>query len=79
MRPINCNNKLPTFRSRPDFVKGMPVALEMLRFAAVIPSARFAENVTPGILNEDFFAMLSLLLHIVVCKGRFHNKKKNPY
>ena len=48
--------KLPTFFSRPDFVKGIPVAFEILRLAAVMPSARFAEKVTPGILKEDFFA-----------------------
>ena len=31
----------PTLRCRPDFVHGMPVARETLRFAFVIPTARF--------------------------------------
>ena len=30
----------PTFRCRPDFVHGMPVARETLRLAFVIPTAR---------------------------------------
>lgn len=34
-------NIAPTLRCRPDFVHGIPVARETLRFAFVIPSARF--------------------------------------
>ena len=37
-------NIAPTLRCRPDFVHGMPVARETLRFAAVMPSSRFHEN-----------------------------------
>jgi hypothetical protein len=33
---------------RPDRVSGIPVVREILRFAAVIPNARFQENVSPG-------------------------------
>ncbi len=39
---------LPNLARRPERVSGMPVARETLRFAAVIPSARFQENVSPG-------------------------------
>lgn len=39
---------LPNLARRPERVRGMPVARETLRFAAVIPSARFQENVRPG-------------------------------
>lgn len=34
----------PTFRCRPDFVHGIPVARDTLRFAFVIPRARFQLN-----------------------------------
>lgn len=34
-------NMDPTLRCRPDFVHGMPVERETLRFAFVIPTARF--------------------------------------
>ena len=33
-----------TFRRRPDLVVGIPVVIANLRFAAVIPVARFQEN-----------------------------------
>ena len=39
---------LPTLRCRPDFVVGMPVAFAILRLTAVTPTARFAENDSPG-------------------------------
>lgn len=39
---------LPNFARRPDRVSGIPVVREILRFAAVIPNARFQENVSPG-------------------------------
>ena len=38
----------PSFACRPLRVSGIPVALEILRFSAVIPKARFHENVIPG-------------------------------
>lgn len=38
----------PSFARRPERVVGIPVARENLRFAAVMPSARFQENVRPG-------------------------------
>ncbi len=41
-------NLRPNFARRPDRVVGMPVARVSLRFAAVIPSARFHENDSPG-------------------------------
>jgi len=41
----------PTFRCLPDFVVGMPVARAIFLFAWVMPTARFHENDTPGILN----------------------------
>lgn len=38
----------PSSERRPDRVVGIPVAREILRFAAVTPSARFQENENPG-------------------------------
>ena len=35
---------LPTLRCRPLFVRGIPVALEILDFARLIPAARFHEK-----------------------------------
>lgn len=34
----------PTFLCRPERVRGMPIALEIFRLAAVIPSRRFQEK-----------------------------------
>lgn len=39
----------PIFLSIPDIVVGMPVFLAKLRFACVMPNARFAEKDNPGI------------------------------
>ena len=39
---------LPNLLRRPERVRGMPVARDTLRFAAVTPMARFHENVSPG-------------------------------
>ena len=39
------------------FVVGIPVAFAILRFALVIPSARFQLKESPGILKEDFLAI----------------------
>lgn len=52
---------LPILFRRPDLVVGIPVALEILRLAFVIPRALFQLKVSPGILNFDFAIMLSLL------------------
>lgn len=35
---------LPTLRCLPDFVRGIPVALEIRDFAALTPKARFQEK-----------------------------------
>jgi hypothetical protein len=50
---------LPTFLCRPAFVVGIPVAFAILRFALVIPSARFQLNESPGILKEVFLDNLA--------------------
>ena len=50
------------FRFRPALVVGIPVALAILRFALVIPTARFQLN--PGI-------MLFLRLLAIVTSNRF--------
>ena len=39
---------LPNLLRRPERVRGIPVAREILRFAAVTPRARFHEKVSPG-------------------------------
>ena len=39
---------LPNLLRRPERVRGIPVARENLRFVAVMPRARFHENVSPG-------------------------------
>ena len=39
---------LPNLARRPVRESGMPVVREIFRLAAVIPSARFQENVSPG-------------------------------
>ncbi len=41
---------LPTFRCLPPRVRGIPVAFEILLFAAEIPNARFQENENPYFL-----------------------------
>jgi hypothetical protein len=46
--------KAPTFRCRPDFDQGIPVARDTLRLAFVIPTARFQ-------LNPPLFISLSLV------------------
>jgi len=38
----------PNLERRPVRESGMPVVREIFRFAAVTPSARFQENVSPG-------------------------------
>lgn len=47
----------PTFRCRPDFVHGMPIARETLRFAFVIPTALFQ-------LKPPLFIATPLLWHV---------------
>jgi hypothetical protein len=39
---------LPSLLRRPVRERGIPVAREILRLAAVTPTARFHENVSPG-------------------------------
>lgn len=46
---------LPTLFLRPLRVVGIPVAFAILRFAVVMPSARFQLKLKPGII--DFFAI----------------------
>jgi hypothetical protein len=46
---------LPTLRCLPDFVRGIPVDLDIFDFARVIPVARFQEK-------PPWFAMLYLPL-----------------
>ena len=41
----------PNLRCLPACVSGMPIALEILDFAAETPSALFQEKETPGIRN----------------------------
>lgn len=52
---------LPALRSIPVLVIGMPVARDSFCFASVMPSARFNENVKPGMslpmLDEPFFSV----------------------
>ena len=43
----------PILRSTPARVVGMPVALDILRFAAVMPTARLSEKLRPGIFVFD--------------------------
>jgi len=40
--------KLPIFLSNPDFEVGIPVYLENLCFAAVIPKSRLQEKLNPN-------------------------------
>lgn len=47
------NTILPTFLSNPALEVGIPVSRANFCLACVIPSARFKENDTPGILNFD--------------------------
>jgi len=47
---------LPNLRCLPDFVVGIPVALDTLRSSQVIPKARFQEKVIPG---PSFISILS--------------------
>ena len=42
-------NSLPTLRSTPCLVIGIPVVRDIFCFTFVMPTARFQENVTPGI------------------------------
>ena len=39
----------PILRSSPLLVRGIPVFLEILRFASEMPKARFREKLSPGI------------------------------
>jgi hypothetical protein len=41
-------SRRPSQACRPDLVSGTPMALPILRFAAVTPSARFHEKESPG-------------------------------
>jgi hypothetical protein len=50
----------PSLFRLPCFVVGIPVALAILRFAEVIPNARFQLKDRPGIFREDFFFAISL-------------------
>ena len=45
------NTILPIFLSNPALEVGIPVSRANFYLACVIPSARFKENDTPGILN----------------------------
>ena len=54
----------PTLLRRPAFVVGIPVALAILRFAFVMPKARFQLKDRPGILKELFLAIKSLFLNV---------------
>ena len=47
----------PILRSSPLLVRGIPVFLEILRFASEMPKARFREKLSPGIfiLGEEGF------------------------
>jgi len=45
--PIAFNIIRPSFRSRPEAVKGTPIFLEIFPFRPDIPSARFHENENP--------------------------------
>ena len=45
------NTILPIFLSNPALEVGIPVSRANFCLACVIPSARFKENDTPGILN----------------------------
>ena len=42
------SRNLPNLLRRPERVRGIPVAREILRFAEVTPRARFHEKVRPG-------------------------------
>ena len=60
---------LPNLRCLPDFVVGIPVALDTLRSSQVIPKARFQEKVIPGpsfilILTKHLTAELLMQLSI---------------
>jgi hypothetical protein len=48
-------NSFPNLFLLPCLVVGIPVALAILRFASVMPKARFQLNERPGI--NDFFAI----------------------
>ena len=50
----------PIFRSKPCFVSGIPVLREMDCLTLVMPSARFRENVTPGIFMPNILYILYL-------------------
>lgn len=47
------NTIFPIFLSNPALEVGIPVSRANFCLACVIPSARFKENETPGILNFD--------------------------
>lgn len=50
-------NNFPTLLRLPLFVVGIPVAFAILRFAFVIPKARFQLNDRPGMPDFFFFAI----------------------
>lgn len=52
----------PILRSAPERVVGMPVALAILRFASVTPSARLSEKLRPGIFVFDMLKFIKMLL-----------------
>ena len=47
------NTIFPTFLANPVLEVGIPVSRANFSLACVLPSARFKENETPGILNFD--------------------------
>lgn len=51
----------PTFLSNPALEVGIPVSRANFCLACVIPSARFKENETPGILNIAITTRFSFL------------------
>lgn len=61
---------LPIFLSNPLLEVGTPVFLLKFCFTLVIPKALFQEKESPGILNDDLFPILHLLiLSNIFCSG----------
>jgi hypothetical protein len=56
-------NMAPTFRWRPDFDHGIPVARDTLRFAFVIPTARFQLK-PPVFIGLSFHRLRGTVTHI---------------
>jgi hypothetical protein len=60
---------LPNLARRPVRERGMPVVREIFRLAAVIPSARFQENVSPGPNFMPLTVSVPFLLGLGRCRG----------